>query len=650
MKSRQRLFDRKNVSPVVFFLVSLFLVAAQGCTPTPILYPPPEKTAWVPEGCRTVPSDDDVLGLPAEHFRGLHADTLNSDEVAIALAPVYEYEWTAEPLFFIAEGPVFDKEGNIYFSPLFPGEGVILVSLEPEDGARRWTIAGTTLYGGGGPLVLNDPASPGEQVIYQSVYDRAVAVGTDGTILWDVPTGLPTPPAPSASANLASYHCFGLNYHPQADALVGVMGDGSLIVLDRTTGTQLLSSPFVVPGSPSPLPPPSALPDEIIEKANDAVRPLVPAIPPELNTFSLLGAVLLGFDSKVANYFAIDPHTGHMFVAATALDGEDGTVDGISELGALYCLEMVTAGGPPYSIQELYHTNFVGGSASSPALRADGTRVYLGDNLGNLIALDASDGSKIWEINVGTQIYGSVAVASDNDEIYTSNAEAVTKLRDNGATVSLEWRALLAGYDPGIGQELFNLNLATVGANGIFVQSGAGAIIGTTTLPLELGVGMVDRETGGMRYFADGREETVSAVSVGPDGAVYFGHSPFRRAAAYALFDFLSTPPVTGGVGKYAPMRLDLLIRDAACAASARASNAHAYRGACPDSEAADIRQIQALIDQSRRSSAKAIGDGDLAAADWTTLEGHLSLAEASLSPGTLDVAAGHLQDACDFF
>jgi outer membrane protein assembly factor BamB len=650
METRQDVFRKTRIRGFGFVFFLICAAMALGCTPTPVEYPPPDKTAWVPDGCRTVPSDDEILGLPAEHFKGLHADTLNSDEVAIALAPVYEFEWTAEPLMYIAEGPVFDNQGNIYFSPLFPGEPVILVSLEPEAGARRWAIAGTTLYGGGGPLVLEDPANPGEQIVYQSVYDRAVAVRTDGTLVWDVPTGLPVPPAPSVSVNLGSYHCFGLNYHPQADALVGVMGDGHVVVLDRASGDHLLATPFVVPGSPSPLPPPSALPEGIIEKANEAVRPLVPAIPPEANTFALLGAVLLGFDSKVANYFAIDPHTGRMFVAATALDDEDGTVDGISELGALYGLEMVAAGGGLYTIQELYHTNFVGGSASSPALKADGTRVYLGDNLGNLIAVDTSNGNKIWEINVGSQIYGSVAVASDNDEIYTSNAEAVTKVRDDGATATQVWRSLLAGYDPGIGQELFNLNLATVGANGIFVQSGAGAKIGTTALPLALGVGQVDRETGQMRYFADGREETVSAVSVGPDGAVYFGHSPFRRAAAWALFEFLSPPPVTGGVGKYKARRIDLLIRDAACAASARALNAFNHAGACPDSEAADIRQIQALIDQSRRSSAQAIADGDLSAGDWTTLDGYLTLAEASLAPGTLDVAAGHLQQACDFF
>ena len=73
---------------------------------------------------------------------------------------------------------------------------------------------------------------------------------------------------------------------------------------------------------------------------------------------------------------------------------------------------------------------------------------------------------------------GSVAVASDKNEIYASNQQVVVKVRDEGMTATEVWRSVTAGYDPGVGQELFNLNLATVGANGVFVQSGAGSVIG----------------------------------------------------------------------------------------------------------------------------------------------------------------------------
>lgn len=52
---------------------------------------------------------------------------------------------------------------------------------------------------------------------------------------------------------------------------------------------------------------------------------------------------------------------------------------------------------------------------------------------------------------------------------------------------------------------------------------------------------------------------------------------------------------------------------------SARALNAFNNAVACPGSAEADIVQIQALINQSRNSSAQAVAEGDLAAADWTT-------------------------------
>ncbi len=632
---------------MMIFLVAVF-AAAVGCTPTPKPYDPPDKTTWAPDGCRLVPSDSPVLGSPTEYFRALHADTMNSDELSIAFAPVFEYEWIAETDMYIAEGPTFDGDGNLYFSPVAPGEDVILVSLDPETGSRRWAVSGTGLYGGGAPLVLNDPLSPADQIIYNGGYDRAVAVQPDGTVLWDAATGLPAPPPPSD--DLVSCHCFGLNYHVQADTLIGLTGDGSIYVLDRATGVQLLAAPYVVPGEPSPPRPTTSLPDNVVEKANDALRALLGAFPPESTPLGTLTDVLLGFDTKVANYFSVDAHTGRLWVVATAPDAEDGTVDGISEYGALYCLELLTAGGPPYTINELFHTSFEGGSGSTPTLNADGTRVYIGDNISNLIAMDTSDGSVIWQLDVGSQIFGSIGVASDNGEVYASTAEAVIKVIDQGTFGEEIWRTAADGYNPGAGQN-FNLQLATVGANSLFVHSGAGLLVNDYPMPLKVGIGSLDRETGAVRYFADGPEESVSAISTGPDGSVYLGHSPLRRAVAWGMFGELGwTEPITGGVGKYAARRLDLLIRDAACAAAARALNAHSNEGICPASAETDIRQIQGLVDQCRRSSAKAIADGDLTPADWTTLDGYLTDAEASLALGTLDVAATSLQQACDFF
>ena len=406
-----------------------------------------------------------------------------------------------------------------------------------------------------------------------------------------------------------------------------------------------------MPGEPSPPRDTLLSPPAITEKANDALRPLLGALPPGANPLDLITSIVLGYESKVANYFSVDVHTDRIWVAATAPDDEDGTVDGVSEFGALYCLELVTSGGLPYTIRELFHTSFAGGTASTPSLTADGTRVYMGDNLGNLIAIDTANGNKTWELDMGRQIFGSIAVASDNNEVYPCTSDAVIKVVDHGTYGSEVWRSRLDAYTPGLGQKNFNILLATIGANGIFIQTGAGLELNGYPLPLKVGVGLLDRETGELRYFTEGREESIAAMNSSPDGSVYLGFSPIRRAVSYALFGSLGkTDPLSGGVGKFGVKRLDLLIRDAACAASARALNAFNNAVSCPDAAEADIRQIRNLINQSRRSSVKAIADGDLTIGDWTTLDGYLTLAETKLSLDTLDVAGNHLGDACSFF
>jgi len=51
-------------------------------------------------------------------------------------------------------------------------------------------------------------------------------------------------------------------------------------------------------------------------------------------------------------------------------------------------------------------------------------------------------------------------------------------------------------------------------------------------LPVRVGIAHVDRLTGEPRWFADGLEESLAAMSTGPDGSLYLSHSPLRRAFA----------------------------------------------------------------------------------------------------------------------
>jgi hypothetical protein len=190
----------------------------------------------------------------------------------------------------------------------------------------------------------------------------------------------------------------------------------------------------------------------------------------------------------------------------------------------------------------------------------------------------------------------------------------------------------------------FQLLNAGITANSVSVHIGAGPVIGFP-LPLKLGVGELDRETGELRYFTEGPEESIAAMNTGPDGSVYLGNAPFRRIIARVLFGNL-TAPITGGTTKYGALRQDLVVRDAVCAAEARAQNAFDVRMLCPESSEADVVQLENLIGQARSVAPFAIEDGDLSASDWADINKELKKAEKKLATGKLQ----HLQPAANAF
>jgi hypothetical protein len=327
-----------------------------------------------------------------------------------------------------------------------------------------------------------------------------------------------------------------------------------------------------------------------------------------------------------------------MWVVATAPDAEDGAVDGVSDLGALYALDLVPSGGA-WQVTEACHRSFVGGSASTPGLRRDGTRVYVGDNVGNLIAID-DDCSEAWRLAAGQQILGSVGVAADNGEVYASTANTILQVIDDGASAHIGWAADLDVFELETGQVTFNQNLAGIGANGIAFQAGAGLQIGTQRLTIATGMGLLDRLTGAVRWFAPGLEETVAVMSTGPDGALYVGQSPLRRLFTYCLVEagVLTgpAPEPVGGIHKWAPRRLDLLLRDVACAGADRAANGHENRKTCPDGLAADRVQLGELAAQARAAAPQALADGDLTAKEKKEIDRQLRRVEKKLSKGAL--------------
>jgi len=575
---------------------------------TPRTLPLPGRTAWQPQGCRSVPFEDPAL--PARTaFRRAHGDLESTNEVDLAYAPVFARQWIAEPGLYQVTTPAFDSAGNLYMTPLLPHEPILMISLEPTSGARRFVIplAPGRRGGGAAPMLLRDPQTGGE-VVYVNAYDHILAVHTDGTTAWDAPTGLAAPTTEDQGP-------IGLSWVPNADAVVGLMRDGYVVLLDRRSGAPLLPQPLLLPGQPTP-PAPNSPPPALAAMVDTLLQPLV-NFPPGGSGVAGLIQVLLGGSSKVANNLAVDPRSGRLWIAASARDGEDGAVDGVSQLGAVYRYDVVPDGSG-WRLDEVCHRNFSGGSASTPTLGQNGTRVYLGDDAGALIALNAADCSDAWSVTLDAQIFGSIAAASDGRELFAGSANGIFQVFDEGGSGRRGWTAALDFYDiPSTlsGYGGLNLLLAGIGANGLLIQTGAGLTTGANKLPVRAGIAHIDRLTGQARWFADGLEESLAAMSTGPDGALYLSHSPLRRAFALALG--LTNEPLLGGVSKWSSTRDDLLARDTACAAAARADNARLEHGECPESALADLRQIDEL-----RAQLLDAGDRAAAAAEITPLTG----------------------------
>jgi len=635
--------------------ISLLAIAGAGIawtllnSPTthdPREFGPPAKTQWKPVGARSAGEYSyDVIPEPTT-WHAIHVDVANADSVWGVAAPMFELDWVAEPAYFIGSGPLLDNQGNLYFSSNFyHGERVDLVSIDAKTGKRRWAIPETGAMSAGGPIILNDPQNPGSQIIYLSGPERIMAIRQDGTTLWDKATGITV----SDTVDTDAVRFQNFNYHPATDSLITVTKAGGLFAYSRETG-ELVAPVGQLPGAPAISGKGTKVPGFIANKVDPLLDDAFGKTAGGLSIFSSAVNYLYGGGGVVTNYFSIDPDTSRIYIAATAPDEEDGNADGRSEIGAIYALglEADETGGLEFKL--LDRMTFQGGTGSTPALSADGSRVYISDNDGHVIALDHKL-IEMWRVNVGEPLVGSITVASDNNEIYAVTAKDVFQLIDHGDHGSLNWTAELNGFDGYANVDAQSNGLtATVTANGVVVMIGGGKEILGRTIMLHVGMGLLDRQTGKLRYFAEGREDSLAMSVVAADGSIYVGHSPLRRAVGKALYPDL-TAEVTGGVARFKPIRLDLLARDAICAAGARAANANTLdRSTQLAAINNDNRQINFLVTQAESAIEKALRDGDLTAEDAKSLRELQAQSIASLAAGNLAETAMSLGSACALF
>jgi hypothetical protein len=197
-------------------------------------------------------------------------------------------------------------------------------------------------------------------------------------------------------------------------------------------------------------------------------------------------------------------------------------------------------------------------------------------------------------------VAASIAVAPEGD-IYAVTETHVHRIgQTSESSAQIVWTADLSTAFPGYTN--VNALTPTITANGVAISVAAALRVDlpgmkkATNLAMKFGVGLLDRDTGRLRYFAEGVEESIAVTSVGPDGSYYTAGSPVRRAVSVGLWGS-SLPPLVGGITRYKPVRLDLLARDAACAAAHRCVNAAGW-GARHPASVAEARQVRVLTSQ----------------------------------------------------
>ncbi len=516
----------------------------------------PPMASWMPTSERLGSFREliDPVIPDGDRFTNLHGGLRSSDEVSIALAPVFEPTWTAETNAFVAESPTFDAKGDAYFVPLIPTEGGqnMLIKLDGETGEREWAITRemvgdatlnfpglppitipAVVGQGGAPLILDDPVT-GKSIAYTGSYAKAFAVDEDGEIVWN---SLGTPTSLIVHRALPpGTHLYGVQYHPQSDTVIYEYGAGDLVAYDRSTGERL--GWILMPGAPSASVTGAVgeLIDQLPEDARDLARELLreafaeslelPSFEGAGDTADTLVDSLLGGGTVIANHFAVDPDSGALWVASTDLDEADGTADGVSEFGALYRLDItrVPRNGriPAVSFEIGCKASFIGGTTSTPAISPDGARIYTTDNQGRALAFDR-DCNEVWSVDTGEPAVASLAVSSHRGaEIYYPSARSIIKLQENEARDGAEvvWHADLAASfrggslvetanelraaieagletrldrefpDGSISIGIDNLDLATIAANGIAVHAGFGVRIATETSDLMLPIAL----------------------------------------------------------------------------------------------------------------------------------------------------------------
>ena len=314
--------------------------------------------------------------LYAPGWSAVHADGSNSDYSPVEGPDDLTLAWQRSFGGRINLGPTIDPDGNVYVTT-----GTATCALHVLDGAtgaERWCSSEVNqLASMSSPLIDRDGR------VFLADSEAMHAFDGDGNVLWETPiNGVPL------SAQLTP-----------SGRVVFITNVGVIYVLRRETGAPVLPPMELIPGATFD--------------------------PADVNACAR-GTV----DCPVANTPAIDVDTGLIFFTFWA-PGEPR-----ASIRAMRITEDPTPAITPVWSND----SLPGGSASSPDIAADGTRIYVNDNVDAMHALDAVTGDEIWSYPIGYASGGSPSTSPDGLIMPAGGGQSpLMAIRDVGGHAELVW-------------------------------------------------------------------------------------------------------------------------------------------------------------------------------------------------------------------
>jgi outer membrane protein assembly factor BamB len=386
-------------------------------------------------------------------WSAVHADSANSDYSPVVGPDDVTLAWQRDLEGSVMVGPlewtinlgatISEDGGRAYVTST--AEGCHLQAVDTRTGDTFWCSTEVDRM-----AVASSPLLDRDGNLFIADGEAMHALDPDGAVLWETPiVGVPL------SAQLT----------PEGRVLF-ITHIGHAYVLDRETGEAMLPPVELTPGA-------------------------------TWDGTTALAACARGTEAcPSANTPAVDPRTGRVFFTYWA--------DGAAQAGVR---AMQYSEDPEPALTPLWtNDNLPGGSGSSPDLSADGTRLYVNDNVDSLHALDAATGETIWSFVTGHAAGGSPSTSPTG--LIVPAGGVLMAIQDDGDQARLVWRR----------DDLAN--------RGIAVQTGGDRLYAV------VGKGPGDRRNDLVVLEATSgeeldREELPGApgfsvgTTIGPDGSVY---------------------------------------------------------------------------------------------------------------------------------